>query len=213
MKKPQMITVELLSDATFSRGEGTAGVVDIEIEHDEFGLPFMGGKTLHGLLRDGWLSMEGSFPELRSAADRIYGPPGDLAETSILRIGDAELERAVKEWVAWSVRRKHNPLSPGQILAALSDIRAQTSEERESGAPAETTLRSTRVVLRGLLFISPLTWLAEPTTDDLRCLALGVLAARHAGLARHRGRGLVRLALDGDHEMTHRYARGEELEL
>ena len=60
--KPVLISVELLSDTTLGRGEGMAGLVDADVEHDELGLPFLGGKTLKGLLRDSWLSMSGCFP-------------------------------------------------------------------------------------------------------------------------------------------------------
>ena len=57
MNSPQTLHMELLSDATFGRGEGTAGQVDTEVEHDEFGIPYIGGKAVRGLLRDTWLSM------------------------------------------------------------------------------------------------------------------------------------------------------------
>lgn len=64
MNFPNVLHIELLSDATFGRGEGSAGEVDTEVEHDEFGIPFIGGKTVRGLLRDTWLSMRPHFPEL-----------------------------------------------------------------------------------------------------------------------------------------------------
>lgn len=210
MSAPRTLTVELLSDTTFGRGEGTAGAVDVEVEHDELGLPFLGGKTLRGLLRDSWLSMEEHFPRLRPAALRVHGPTREVGETGILRIGDARLDARTREWIAWAEGRDRQPLSPVAVLEALTDIRAQTAEERTTAAPAETTLRAVRVVLRGLVLEAPLAWLAETTGDDLRCLALGVLATRHAGLGRNRGRGFVRLALDGDPERTRRLARGEE---
>src|SRR5690606_2020535 len=71
--RPSFLQIKLLSDATFSRGEGTAGVVDIEVEHDEFGMPFIGGQTVRGLLRDSWLSMFQYFPELEDEAKRVLG--------------------------------------------------------------------------------------------------------------------------------------------
>ena len=40
----------LRSEATFGRGDGLAGVVDAEVQHDAYGLPFLGGKTLKGML-------------------------------------------------------------------------------------------------------------------------------------------------------------------
>jgi hypothetical protein len=207
---PGTITVDLLSDSTFSRGEPTAGEVDVEVEHDELGLPFLGGKALHGLLRDTWLSLAPYFPHLLPAAQRLLGRPAALRDAATLRVGDATLDEplavagtlasanAVRAWVAHAESRERHPIAPGEVLRALTDIRWQTAEERATGAPAHATLRSSRVVLRGHRLTAPLTWERPPTTDELRCLALSVLGTRHAGLGRNRGRGHVRLSLDGD---------------
>jgi len=207
-KTPSFLRIKLLSDATFSRGEAAPGVVDIEVEHDKAGLPFIGGRTLRGLLRDSWLSMHGCFPALQEAAVRVLGKNRALDESCRLRIGDALLPKAVREAVQAAIQREIYPLSADAILRALTTIRYQTAEERESGAPAETTLRSSRVVLRGLYFEAPLEWLNGyvPGRDDLRVLALCALATRHGGLMRNRGRGHILVTLNGDLEMTRRLA-------
>ena len=44
------LKLDLLSDATFGRGDGLAGVVDAEVQHDNAGLPYLAGRTLKGLL-------------------------------------------------------------------------------------------------------------------------------------------------------------------
>ena len=208
MSRHRFIQVDLLSDAAFSRGEGTAGVVDVEVEHDDLGLPFLGGKTLRGLLRDSWLSMRHCFPELAQAAERIFGPEGDCQERSIVHIGDAVVDGTTRQWIEAAVKRENHPISPMDVLEALTDIRRQTSEERTTGAPAETTLRSVRVIVRGLTLRAPLHWLADPTDHEIRCLALALLATRHAGLGRTRGRGHICLTLDGDLEKTLQVAQG-----
>ncbi|MCS7316563.1 MAG: hypothetical protein RMI94_14150 [Bryobacterales bacterium] len=213
---PSFLRIELLSDATFSRGGGTPGVVDIEVEHDDYGLPFIGGRTVRGLLRDAWLSMHRYFPELEPAAVRVLGKNRALDESCRLRVGDALLPAPVREAVRRAVeRREPSPLPPETILAALTSIRYQTAEERETGAPAEVTLRSSRVVLRGLFFDARLTWLsdgapADPASaaEDRRLLALCALAVRHGGMLRNRGRGHLRVTLDGDLELTRRWAGG-----
>lgn len=200
---PTRIVIELLSDTTFGRGEGTPGAVDVEIEHDAYGLPMLGGKSLRGLLRDSWLSMQKHFPDdLLDAGRRVLGPHGNVDETAILRFGDAMVEESTRTFFVAAVEREHHPLPASAILTALTEIRLQTSEERRSGAPARTTLRSTRVALRGLKLVAPLSWLAEPSRADCQCLALAALATRHAGLGRNRGRGHLRLTLDGELEQT-----------
>ena len=205
---PSFLRIELLSDATFSRGEGTAGVVDTDVERDELGMPFIGGKTVRGLLRDSWLSMSPHFPSLEHAAERVLGRSQALDESCRLRIGDAVLPAAVRATVRRAARRAVHPLAPGIILDGFTSIRYQTAEDRETGAPDVTTLRSSRVVLRGFVFEASFSWLNgyQPTTDDLRLLALCALATRHGGLVRNRGRGYIRVTLNGDRDATRQLA-------
>lgn len=182
--------------------------MDVEVEHDRFGIPFIGGKTLRGLLRDSWLSMHEQFADLVPAAERVLGRSQALDESCRLRIGDAVLPPAIRAKVREAVERTERPLSPAQILAGFTNIRCQTAEDRRSGAPEVTTLRSSRVVLRGFAFDAGLTWLYgyQPTADDLRLLALCALATRHGGLMRNRGRGHIRITLDGDIDATRMHA-------
>lgn len=194
MTKPRWLTIKLISDTTFAAGGGKAGEVDIEVDHDDLGLPRIRGKRIRSLLRDTWLSMAHIFA-LDSAATRVFGPPGDVEERSILRFHTAELAADVREHVHYAVKRKDHPVEPIEILRTLTTIRTQTAEERDSGAPDPGSLRSTRLARHGLLFHAPLDWLAEPAPDDLTCLALAVLGTRHAGLARNRGRGWIEILL------------------
>jgi len=47
-----LLKFTLESDATFGRGDGVAGVVDSEVQHDPYGFPYLGGRALKGLLGD-----------------------------------------------------------------------------------------------------------------------------------------------------------------
>ncbi len=213
-RRPSTLAIELLSDTTFGRGEGTAGAVDVEVEHDDWGLPFIGGRTTRGLMRDSWLSMSGVFPTLAGAAERVFGRSLSLDESCRLRIGDGVLTEPVRDAVRSAVERGargERALGPEAILGAFTAVRNQTAEERSSGAPATGSLRASRVVLRGFVFYAPLSWLHgyRPNADDLRVLALAALVTRHGGAARNRGRGHLRLTLDGDEPATGAYAKGE----
>ena len=207
---PSYLQIELLSDATFSRGEGAAGVVDTEVERDELGMPFISGKTVRGLLRDSWLSMSPYFPDLVDAAERVLGRSQAVDESCRLRIGDATVPSAIGRAVREAAKRSEHRLSSGAILDGFTSIRHQTAEDRETGAPETTTLRSSRVVLRGFVFQASLSWLDgyQPTTAEVRLLALCALAARHGGLLRNRGRGHIRMTLDGALHATREYAKG-----
>ncbi|WP_129675891.1 RAMP superfamily CRISPR-associated protein [Candidatus Chloroploca sp. Khr17] len=207
-EKPAFLRIDLLSDSTFSRGEGTAGIVDTDIDRDDYGMPCIGGKTVRGLLRDTWLSMAPHFPDLEAAAERVLGRSQSLADACRLRIGDALLPEPIRRMVRQAVERQEYPLTPAMILDGFTCIRYQTAEDRETGAPDATTLRSSRLVIRGCSLEARLTWLHgyQPEPSDLRLLSLCVLATRHGGLLRNRGRGHLQMTLDGDLAKTRHYA-------
>lgn len=204
---PRRIHIELLSDTTFPGGDVLAGSVDTEVEHDELGLPFIGGRSLRGLLRNAWRAMERHFPHLYPAAERVLEVGRDLGETGRLRIGDALASEAIRSAVARR-RQGTEPLAPQTILKGFTAIRYQAAQDRDTGARVACGARSARVVLRGFPFFADLHWLEDyaPGWDDLRVLALAALATREGGWLHRRGRGQLRLTLDGDLEQTRRYA-------
>jgi hypothetical protein len=189
MTPPQRLQVELLSDTTVSRGWGSSGGVDVEVEHDRWGLPFIRGSLLFGLMREAWLSMAPVFPDLTQAADPLFGPAGYH-----LNLGDAELPPDLQSWARFAVQRQDHPLTANQVLRTLTDLRSQGGRER--------------VVLRGLRFSAPLTWPAPPSPAQVQVLALASLAVRHLGQGRGRGRGHIMICLDGDADATRQIARG-----
>lgn len=188
---PRRLDIHLLSDTAAGRGEGFAGVVDIDVEHDVHGFPFLGGKTLHGVLRDSWLRLADQFPDLHEAALAVLGTGGALAEDHVLRIGDAvldpRLEATVAAWATTPGRRE-------AVLSAHTVVRTQTARAR-TGEPERGSLRAVRAVRRGLVLHSPLRWASEPeaSSDELLVLVLAARASRALGLSRSRGLGRVRI--------------------
>ena len=208
--KENWLTLRLLSGTTPGRGEGTAGEVDIEIEHDEYGLPFIRGKTIHGLLLDSWLQMAPFFPGLHDSGLRVFGRPSSISDTAILHIGNAVLPEEVKKVVCYAIHRKNRSITPHQILRTLTYIRRQTAQARETGAAEDTTLRSTRVIMPGLVFTAPLTWLTAPSSLEKECLNLSVRATRQIGTNRHRGFGYVEMKTDFEEKAYTLMAAGVE---
>jgi len=183
----------LQSDATFGRGDGVAGVVDSEVQHDVYGLPYLGGRALKGLLGEERanilfaLECQGQAQRWQAAAQRLFGSPGSQDEDqSLLHVGDARLPENLRQAVRRGFERSE--LTREQVLRSLTAIRRQTAINVE-GAPQKGTLRSMRVILRETPFEAALTFLADPTPDDLALLAACVKALRRAGTGRNRGRG------------------------
>jgi CRISPR-associated protein Csx10 len=205
------LRLTLRSDTTFGRGDGVAGLVDTEVEHDlTTGLPYLRGRTLKGLLVEECANLlyglgeSGAGPavmsRLREAAGFLFGRPGSsLGTEAALHVGSAQLPKALREAVAADVEAER--LDPRDVLDTLTTIRRQTAIDDATGAPQEGALRTTRVTVRDLPFYAPLDFDHTPTNDALALLAACARALHRGGTTRNRGRGRLRLRLyDPDDE-------------
>jgi hypothetical protein len=204
------LRLTLLSDATFGRGDGVAGLVDAEVQHDELGLPYLAGRTLKGLLgaecADILFALERGRPEQsarwRTAETRLFGRSGAALEGhALLHVGAARLPDDLRQAIQEDIQR--NRFKPVDVLEMLTAVRRQTAMDAW-GAPLENTLRAMRVILRKTIFWASLCFAVAPTSDDLALLAACVKALRHAGTGRNRGRGRVQADLlsGGDTQVT-----------
>lgn len=192
--------IKLLSDTTFGRGDGVAGLIDQEVEHDSYGFPYLRGRTLKGLLSeecDNLIAVlqESNRNQWYVAAAQLFGiPSSTLGTMAQMHVGDACLPEGLRKVVAYQIERE-NDLNKQDILNSLTSIRRQTAIDPVEGTPDTGSLRSARVVIRDLCFTAPLKFEAEPTDDMLTLLAVGTLALRHIGSGRNRGRGHVQCML------------------
>lgn len=188
------LEVKLLSDATFGRGDGVAGLIDAEVEHDEYGLPYLRGRTIRGLLVEECANVfyalggHSALAQLELIASQLFGCAGSTAEEmGKLKVGSATLPEKFRTAVASEVKNKR--LTKEEILNSMTTIRRQTAIET-TGAPRKNSLRSMRVVLREIAFTSTLTLddgVGSQTASAL--LAACALGLRRGGTGRNRGRG------------------------
>ncbi len=89
------LKIKLLSDTTFGRGDGVAGLLDQEVEYDPNGFPYLRGRTLKGLLSEECDNLVAVLPQRtrehwqQIAAD-LFGSPGSTLETvGKIHLGDA----------------------------------------------------------------------------------------------------------------------------
>ncbi len=194
-----LLKMTLLSDATFGRGDGLAGVVDAEVQHDVAGFPYLGGRTVKGLLgaecADILFALGKALPKdearWEAAGLRLFGDSGAaLTGEANLRVGPAQLPADLRAAVAYEGK-----LEPADVLESLTAIRRQTAMDPVSGAPQKNSLRSMRVILRETPFEAELRFTEPPQPDDLALLAACVMALHRAGTGRNRGRGRLQAAL------------------
>ncbi len=205
------LKLTLLSDTTFGRGDGLAGSIDAEIQHDEYGLPFLKGKTLKGILASECAEILFALEQCscqgldnwRRAAALLFGSAGGhLLGKAGMHVGDARLPDGLRAAVMEDfprvdsakerqLREKEWGLKRAANLDSLTALRRQTAMDQETGAPRDNTLRTMRVILRKTPFVSRLDFLSAPSPQCLWLLAACTRAFRRAGTGRSRGRGLL----------------------
>lgn len=204
------IKIELLSDTTFGRGDGVAGLVDQEVEHDNYGFPYLRGRTLKGLLREEcdnlvWFLSD----DWKILANTLFGVSGsELGTMAKIHIGDASLPEDLRQAVALQFEQQKSNLITTDILYSLTTIRRQTAINSKSGATKEKSLRSGRVILRELCFTAPIIFNIKSVEDIdkmLTILAPATLALRRIGSGRNRGRGHVKCTLWGKKSELNNY--------
>ena len=182
------------SDAAFGRGDGVAGLVDQEVQHDRYGIPFLGGRSLKGLLEEECaniifaLEQQNKGKIFNESAKHLFGVPGSSdSDKAILHMSDCRLPEDLREAIVSEVNNKK--LSREEVLNAFTAIRHQTAIDEESGATKERSLRSIRVILRKTPFEAELSFTHTLSDMDLSLLAACIKSFRRAGTGRNRGKG------------------------
>jgi hypothetical protein len=194
-----ILELSVISDTSFGRGDGLAGVVDSEIEYNpQTGLPFIKGRTIKGLVVEECANLLFSFQEIsrskfseyEKAAASLFGFAGsDGVCEGKVSFSDASLPRSLEEQLEEQIADKH--LSPQQILESLTAIRSQTSIDYETDAPITNSLRSIRILLHGVALTSTIDITGELNPTENSLLAGCILGLRRAGSSRNRGRGKI----------------------
>lgn len=208
-----ILNISLRSEGTFGRGDGVAGLLDIETEYDEAtGLPYIRGRRLKGLLVEccadllfGQSRGGGCPAPLETAAGFLFGRPGSRAsDKGRLHVGTATMPTGLAAAIREEVRAGR--LDPMEVLETLTTIRRQTALGDRTGAPEDGSLRSARCVLRGTTLAARLSFREPPDDAALGLLAACVSALHRGGSVRNRGRGRLRAGIAaGETDVTAAY--------
>lgn len=189
------IRVELLSDTCFSSGEVYNSAVDTDVFCDANGIPVIGGKRLKGCIRE-------AAEELRDwgymiDVEGIFGARYD--RNSAINISDAKPEQYDQYISELSVRNDPMLVYPSRVLDAFTYIRIQTALDQE-GIADRNTLRSTRVIKKGLIFFAPVEFrCSDEKKHEYEDQMVKICkAVRHMGLNRTRGMGSVKVSFEMD---------------
>lgn len=198
------LEIALLSAASPGSGEGWAGMIDSDVVFDEFGLPYIPGRRLRGLLRESAYDVLGassSFldkfaaPLHETDIPDLFGYRGD-EKAAPLVVENAYLEnyREMQRWLKWAKRHFPEFMSTDSILATFTHLRQQTAIDNENGIAKQGSLRTTRVLHRGMKFVAELAIEAGESKYET-LLALATQVTRNLGGKRNRGLGQVQCRL------------------
>ncbi len=199
------LQITLLSDAALGRGDGVVGLVNTEVQHDGYGCPYLGGRTLKGLLREECVNLLYLLDQMdkvgpwEAAAMRLFGEPGStLAESAALYVSDATLTEDLHAAIVHEVD-KTKLLTRAQVLDSFTTIRYQTAVDALTEAPKRESLRAIRVVLRNTVLTAQI-YLEDAVETAQQQQAIALLATctkalRLAGTGRSRGVGEIRALL------------------
>lgn len=190
--------IKLISDSLCGRGDGVAGLVDSEVEHDfNTGLPYIKGKTIKGLIVEECANILYSLNKsgnkwcegLKEEAAFLFGKPNSMENCS-MSFRTARLPDEITKAVVYELEVT-NKWTPEQVLDSLTDIRSQTAIDMENGSPVRGSLRSSRFLLRGLTFTTDVVFSDKPSDEALALLAASVQSLLRMGTMRNRGTGKI----------------------
>jgi len=187
------LVIELKSDTLPGSGEGFGAVIDQDVVFDELGLPWIPAKRIKGLLRESYeeiyelLNGKTSLPDSNS----IFGKPGQEVEAP-LYISNLYLEdyENLKKDLSQIESKFPSVFSTEAVLSQFTYTRQQTAIDSKSGTAAAHSLRTIRVIKKGLVFKGEITYSGN-ISNFQHILAIACLNLRRIGSKRTRGFGEI----------------------
>ncbi len=194
LNEKYQLQFRLRSDAIFGSAERSETGIDMDVQHDRWGCPYLPGRTLKGVLRENCADILDNLVQIGEpekwceAAAHLFGKPGaGLANTAMLHFDDAHLPQAIKQRLIQAVAE--GEVSEREVLEALTGIRVQTAMDGWRGVARKKSLRRMRVILRKTLFSAPLFIIGNFDEHEKALLAASLMAFRRCGTSRNRGLG------------------------
>lgn len=192
MMKKLELRIELKSDMCCGTGTGDGVRFDTVSSYNQYGLPYIPGKRLKGLLREQAEFLRDCSAIEQTLIDKIFGN-GEHAGT--LTVNNAELIGANEnlrdlEQLFNEEPGLYNPLTVQEVYTV-----ARHSTAMEHGVAKPHSLRTIGAVPSGNIFITYLYLDGGETNEQLELLTKCAKLLRHIGLNRTRGLGEVSCCL------------------
>ena len=187
------IKIELLSDMCVSDGSIYNSSIDIDICHDSYGLPYIPAKRLKGCIRECALELKDWGYDID--IDNLFGKEGnDKGKIIIHNAYISDRDKIINE-----IKQAKGTVlcHPQNILKNYSYIRTQTSIDYNTGIADDKSLRTMRVVNKGLIFEAVVD-LENVESNGIKKLEDCIAIFKHIGISRTRGYGHIKAKLIDD---------------
>lgn len=190
------IKIELLSDLCTCSGETYNSMVDMDVVYDENGIPYIPAKRLKGCIRESALEMQELGIITAEEYEKIFGREGSVRSAfSLSNAYILNFNESVEDLKNCTYK---DLSSPQNVLNQYTYIRTQTAVNLKTGVAEDGSLRTIRVVKKGLKFEAECNWNKGSQKVEKRqeeILKQAVSLVKHIGVSRTRGLGLVEMSL------------------
>ena len=189
--KEYNVKIKLLSETMPGSGMAVPGVIDNDVRHDGYGLPYMNAKTFKGYVRENMEYLKKIAPSDYSNVDinKLLGSDDKDSEKKlgILKFSKVELSAGVRGRIKNAIDRKE--LTANEVINSLSVIYTRT-RITEDGIVEPHNLRTEREIRRGIVFETKI-YVEALSNDELKILCDSVKMIKHIGMHKSKGKGVV----------------------
>lgn len=181
------LEIKLKSDLCASSGESMGSYIDSDVCYDDNGIPYIPSKRIKGILRESAQEYCDWNEKLKDCIDSIFGIEGER-NPGKLKIDNAyikgyetvteELNEIPKDYV-----------SKQRIINAFTYTRYQTAIDENTGTSLDNSLRTTRVVKQGNVFVANID--IDADEKEIKLLENASKLCKHMGMNRTRGYGEI----------------------
>lgn len=193
--KKLLVKIETLSPLHLGAGKADI-IIDAEVVHDEYGIPYFPAKRFKGLLYESALEIaEISSDTLikKAALDKLFGHADGIAGFAIDNLTVADYEKQRNAWKYLNAEFK-GYFNEKSVLETYTELRFSTKINKKTGTAEDGSLRNIRLVDKGIVFTGVLE-LADDSKENLDILKRALANLRYAGAKRNRGCGHIKCTM------------------
>ena len=178
------LKIETLSNMLPGSGESKGAHLDNDVYYDKLGIPYIPAKRIKGCLRDSanevFTFLANDYPNIPKVED-VFGNKG--MKKGSIQISNARIldYKITKEWIGYILNLKNSPFTFQNVLEFFTETRFSTAINSDDGVATENSLRSVRVLRRGLEFESSIKFSVDAPAEAFDFLSLVAQNLRYLG--------------------------------